>query len=350
MPDPQPSSQLQPALARPPARWVNPWRWVVRARWAVQLAYVAFLVAVAFRFAAFVAAALGDGPIAVARPPAVEAFLPIAALVATKRLLLTGAWDEIHPAGLTIFLAAIATALLARKAFCSWVCPVGTLSRGLEWVGTRTLWRRGYPAVPRRLDVALASVKYLLLAFFLGTVLTMPLDGILEFMRGPYNLAADAKMLGFFRDLSITGGAVLGALALLSLGVKHLWCRYLCPYGALLGVVSFLSPLFVRRDPETCNDCRACTRACPVEIPVHARLRVLTPECTGCMSCVAACTVPDCLGVTRVGALAWPAWLVPAVALATMLGAWIVARATGSWETTVAPALFRWAYRIMGAG
>jgi polyferredoxin len=308
---------------------------------------VTFLVAVAFRFAAFVAAATGDGPISVARPPAVEAFLPIAALMAAKRFFLTGFWDEVHPAGLTILLAAVATALLARKAFCSWICPVGTLSRGLEWLGRRTLWRRGFPAVPRGLDLALASVKYLLLAFFLKTVLTLPVEGIVEFMRGPYNLAVDAKMLRFFGDLSITGAVVLGALALLSLGVKHFWCRYLCPYGALLGLASFLSPLSIRRDPETCNDCRACTRACPVEIPVHARLRVLTPECTGCMSCVAACTVPDCLGVTRKGARAWPAWLVPAVALATMLGFWAVARATGFWETTVTPELFRWAYRLM---
>jgi polyferredoxin len=227
---------------------------------------------------------------------------------------------------------------------------VGTLSRGLEWLGRRTLWRRGFPAVPRWLDLALASVKYLLLAFFVKTILTMPLPAIVEFARGPYNVAADAKMLLFFRDLSLTGGVVLGALALLSLGVKHFWCRYLCPYGALLGIASFLSPLWVRRDPERCNDCRACTRACPVEIPVHARLSVLTPECTGCMSCVAACTVPDCLGVTRKGILAWPAWIVPAVALATMLGFWGVARATGFWETTVTPEAFRWAYRAMGIG
>lgn len=330
------------------SRWSNPWRWLPRARWAVQLTYVLFLIAVALRFAAFVAQATGDGPITAPRPAAVEAFLPIAALMAAKRFFLTGFWDEIHPAGLTIFLGALATAFLARKAFCSWICPVGTLSRGLEWLGRKTLWRRGFPAVPRWLDLALASVKYLLLAFFLRTVLTMPLAGIEEFMRAPYNLAVDARMLRFFGDLSTTGAVVLGSLVVLSLGVKHFWCRYLCPYGALLGLASFVSPLSVRRDPETCNDCRACTRACPVEIPVHARLRVLTPECTGCMSCVAACTVKDCLGVTRKGARAWPAWIVPAVALATMLGFWAIARATGFWETTVTPELFRWAYRVMG--
>ncbi|HSM91807.1 MAG TPA: 4Fe-4S binding protein [Anaeromyxobacteraceae bacterium] len=340
-----------PDAAPPPlaaARWRNPWRSLPKARWAVQGAYVLFLVWVGLRFAAFVDAALADGPIAAHRPPAVEAFLPIAALLAAKRFLLTGYWDPIHPAGLTILLGAVATALLARKAFCSWICPVGTLSRGLEWLGRRTLWRRGWPAVPRWLDLPLASIKYLLLAFFVRTVAAMPLDAVEEFLRAPYNVAADAKMLQLFRGLSLTAGIVLGALALLSLLVKHLWCRYLCPYGALLGLASLLSPLRVRRDPATCNDCRACTRACPVEIPVHARLRVLSPECTGCMSCVAACTVPDCLGVTREGRRAWSPWLVPAVALAVMLGAWAVARATGFWETETSPEVFRWAYRLVG--
>lgn len=331
-------------------RWKNPWRRLPGVRWAVQGAYVAFLVAVAVQFARFVEAALAAGPIGAARPAAVEAFLPIAALMAAKRFFLTGFWDEIHPAGLTILLGAIATAFLARKAFCSWVCPVGTLSRALEWLGRKTIWRRGWPAVPRWLDLALASIKYLLLALFLRTVLTMPLEGIEQFMRAPYSLAADAKMLLLFRDLSITGGIVLGALALLSVVVKHFWCRYLCPYGALLGMASFLSPLSIRRDPAACNDCRACTRACPVEIPVHARLRVLSPECTGCMSCVAACTSRDSLGVTRAGVRAWAPWVVPAAALGVMLGFWAVARLTGFWETSVSPESFRWAYRAMGIG
>lgn len=335
----------------PPARWKNPWRWLPRARWAVQAAYLAFLVLTGWQFARFAAAAgaPGDGPIGAARPPAVEAFLPIAALLGLKRWLLTGRWDEIHPAGLTILVAALLTALLARKAFCSWVCPVGTLSRALEWVGRKTLWRRRWPAVPRWLDLPLSGVKYLLLAFFLFTVVVrMPLSAVEGFMNAPYNLVADAKLLALFTSPTGTFLAVVGGLAALSLVVKHAWCRWLCPYGALLGLVSWASPLSVRRTPEACHDCQACTRACPVEIPVHTRLRVLSPDCTGCLSCVAACASPDCLGVTRKGVKAWPAWVLPAAALSVMLGAWALARLAGTWETGVPAEAFRWAYRAMG--
>jgi polyferredoxin len=333
------------------ARWENPYGAVPKVRWGVQLAYVAFLVVVAWQFVRFHDAVAGDGPIAAARPPAVEAFLPIAALVAAKRFFLTGYWDMVHPAGLTIFLAALATAFLARKSFCAWVCPVGTLSRAVEWVGRKTLWRRRWPAVPRWADLPLSAVKYVLLAFFLWTVVVMmPLGAIEAFLGAPYNLAADAKMLALFRHPSSTLLAVLGGLAALSLVVKHAWCRWLCPYGALLGLASVLSPLSIRRDPDACNDCQACTRACPSEIPVHRRLRVLSTECTGCLSCVAACTTKDCLGVTRKGARAWSPWLVPAGALSVMLGFWVVARATGFWIPEVAPEMYRLAYRIFGIG
>lgn len=348
LPTPIPSP---PATSIPeaPRRWTNPWRSLPRIRWAVQAAYLLFLALVGVEFARFVAQVQGDGPITAARPSAVEAFLPISALLGLRRWLATGFWDDVHPAGLTLLLAALATSLVARKAFCSWVCPVGTISRALEWVGARTLWRRGFPRVPRWLDLPLSGAKLLLLAFFVWTVFfAMPMDAVEAFLRGPYNVSADAKMLAFFGSLGGTAAAVLGGLVALSLVVKHAWCRWLCPYGALLGLASFASPLLVRRDPSTCNDCRACTRACPVEIPVHARLRVLSTECTGCMSCVSACTVPDCLGVTRLGARALPAWLVPAAALATMLAFWAIARATGSWETSLGGEALRWAYRAAG--
>jgi polyferredoxin len=331
------------------SRWQNPWRRLPAVRAAVQAGYLLFLAAAGWQFARFFSSARGDGPIAVPRPPAVEGFLPIAALVGLRRWLATGFWDEVHPAGLTILVAAIVASLVAKKGFCSWVCPVGAISRALEWIGHRTLWRRGFPRVPRPLDLALSSLKYLLLAFFAWQVLVaMPVEALDAFVGSPYNLVVDAKMLLFFAHPTATVLAVLGGLVALSLVVKHAWCRWLCPYGALLGVASLASPQHVRRDPETCNDCRACTRACPVEIPVHARLRVLSSECTGCLSCVSACTVPDCLGVTRKGARSLSPWLVPAGVLGVMLGAWAIARLAGLWETSIPAEAFRIAYRALG--
>jgi polyferredoxin len=199
--------------------------------------------------------------------------------------------------------------------------------------------------VPRWLDLALTSVKYLLLAFFAGAILwQMPLAALDGFIRSPYNVAADAKMLLFFLDLSTTSAVVLASLAVLSLVVKNAWCRWGCPYGALLGLASYLSPPRIVRDATACNDCGACTRACPVEIPVHARLQVRSPECTGCLSCVAAGTVPSCLTVTR--SPRFSPWLVPALGVGTLVAFWLVALPTGHWETQVPLEVFRRAYRM----
>jgi len=321
---------------------------VPSARWVVQGLYAAFLLVAGLEFARFVSQAISEGPITAQRPPVVEAFLPISALLALKRFLLTRYWDEIHPAGLTVLVAAILSALLARKAFCAWVCPVGAISRGLEWLATRTLWRRRWPTVPGWIDLPLTATKYLLLGFFAWTVAAMPLEGIEAFLHAPYNAAADAKMLAFFVAPSATTLAVLAALAGLSLVVKGAWCRWLCPYGALLGLASWGSPLAVRRFPEACNDCRACTRACPAGIPVHERGRVSSPECTGCLECVAACTTRGAIGLTLPGKHALSPWALPAVALATLLGTWAIARLAGFWESALPAEAFRMAYALVG--
>jgi polyferredoxin len=163
----------------------------------------------------------------------------------------------------------------------------------------------------------------------------MDVPAIEAFMFGTYNVAVDAKMLLFFTDMSRTVALTLVALAALSLVVKHFWCRYLCPYGAMLGLFSWLSPQKVVRDAPTCIDCRACTRACPVEIRVHEKEAVTTPECTGCLSCVASCPVEDCLSVGRKGRSGWSPWLLPAVGIGTILLLWGVARMTGHWDASI---------------
>jgi len=65
-------------------------------------------------------------------------------------------------------------------------------------------------------------------------------------MSTPYGLVADVKMLNFLRDIGQTAAIVIGLLVLLSMLIQNFWCRYLCPYGALLGITSLLSPVKIR--------------------------------------------------------------------------------------------------------
>jgi ferredoxin len=335
------------ATAKAP-RWRNPYRRLPRLRWAVQGAFLLFLVLVGIEFSLFFGQAVSGGAVTAGRPPAVEGFLPISALVGLVRFLATGRYDEVHPAGLTILIGAIVSSVAARKVFCSWVCPVGTLSRALEWAGKRLLFRRRRKEtlVPRPLDIGLSSLKYLLLVFFLWVIgVQMDAAALEGFMHTAYNYAADAKMLLFFAELSVTAAVTLAVLALLSVLVKNFWCRYLCPYGALLGLAGLLSPQRVVRDAAVCTDCKACTRACPVEIAVHRKDKVWTPECTACLSCVAACPVEDCLTLGRRGRKGWSPYVVPVAGLGVIFLVWGVARLTGHWHTELSVPALAEAYR-----
>ena len=329
--------------------WRNPYGNLPRLRWLVQGLYLLFFVFIGIEFASFYRQIVAGGPVNAHRPPAVEGFLPISALVSLKRFLFTGSYDAVHPAGLTILIAAILSSFFARKVFCSWVCPVGGISRALEWVGKRTLWKKQKRPVlvNRGVDLCLSSLKYLLLAFFAWAILwKMDVAAIEQFLHTNYNFAADAKMLLFFTDISRTAGATLAVLVLLSVVVKHFWCRYLCPYGALLGLVSWMSPQRVIRDGTTCIDCKACTRACPVEITVHRKTSVWTPECTGCMTCVTSCPVENCLTVTRKGERSLSPYLIPLLGLGTIYLLWGIARLTGHWHTSLSQSTLAEVYRI----
>jgi len=290
----------------------------------------------------------------VPRPAGAEGWLPIAGLMNFKFLATTGRVPAIHPAAMFLFVAFVGMSLFAKKSFCSWLCPVGTFSESLAWIGKK-LFRRNLH-LPRWLDLPLRGLKYLLFGFFVFIIGTMSAAAIEEFMHTPYGLIADVKMLNFFRDMSQTAAIVLAALAVLSILVENFWCRYLCPYGALMGLVSLLSPLKIRRNPQACIDCAKCAHACPASLAVDKLLQIRSVECTACMACIASCPAEGALQFSlpqgRVPATAGEPALAPATALPRFrravtplamvgilavffFGMILIARATNRWQTHV---------------
>jgi polyferredoxin len=231
-----------------------------------------------------------------ARPAGVEGWLPIAGLMNTKYWFSTGHVPAIHPAAMFLFITFVAIAFLFRKAFCSWLCPVGTLSEYL-WRAGRQIFRRNFH-LPRWIDIPLRGLKYLLLGFFVWAVAGMSAEAVDQFMRTPYGLIADVRMLNFFRYLGETAAIVLGLLIIASILIQNFWCRYLCPYGALLGITSLFSPLRIRRTESACIDCAKCAKACPSNLPVDKLISIKSAECTGCLECVAVCPAERALDIS----------------------------------------------------
>lgn len=301
----------------------------------VQWSTASLCIWIGIEFYYFVAWGLSNGASTyVSRPPGVEGFLPISALISLKYWLQTGIVNEIHPSGLFIFLAIVLIGLFLKKAFCSWLCPIGTISESL-WNFGQKIFRRNL-ALPRWLDYPLRSLKYLLLVFFLWAIAQMDVDALRTFIYSPYNKVADIKMYLFFAEISSFALWTIITLVFLSVLIKNFWCRYLCPYGGLLGIVSWLSPIKVTRTAETCIDCTLCTRACPANITVHANEKVWSDECTSCLECVAVCPVKNTLDLRLPSKKkVIPNWLFGVLVVSLFTGVTLFAMLRGEWQNRI---------------
>lgn len=321
---------------------------VYRARLLVQLLFAALSLWAGFELAHFVDAAENAGASLVhaahierdsgtdlglpSRPAAVEAYLPISGLMGLVDWLHQGTLNRVHPAATIFVLIALLTALLLRRGFCGWICPIGLLSE-LAALPTRWLRKRDI-RLPRWLDIPLRAPKYLLLAFFLWAILSMPAAGLRAFIESPYNRVADVKMLEFFASPSRTTLITLAILLVASMLVRGAWCRYLCPYGALLGLVAWLSPTKVHRDERRCVGCGRCDRACWARLPVSTSHSIDSPECSGCLDCLASCPHRGALGIAApIGHVRPP--IFAACLIVLTFGIIAGAKFAGLWETEI---------------
>jgi polyferredoxin len=300
-------------------------------RW-FQLAFFALNAWIGVQFYLFVRYyETGGGFGVTTRPPGVEGWLPIASLMNLKVWFYTGELPGVHPAGVVLLVAFLLISWLVRKSFCSWLCPVGTVSQYLAKAGHKLFRKR--ITLPRWADVALRSLKYILMALFLYAVAMMTVEEIGVFLGGPHGIVADVKMLNFFRELTMVGAIVMAALVVLSMFIVNFWCRYLCPYGALMGLLGKLSPMRIQRVPSLCIDCGKCARACPSSLAVDKLITIGSAECTSCMSCVASCPVENALYMSVAARRRLPVWAMAGAIALIFFGFVGYAKITGHWET-----------------
>jgi polyferredoxin len=223
-------------------------------------------------------------------------------------------------------------ALLLRKSFCSWICPVGMISEYLAKVGRKIFGRNFRPW--KWLDWTLQSLKYLVLGFFLWGILQMSGAALQAFIESPYNKVADVKMGLFFLNLGQVGILVVVMLIVASIFIQGAWCRYLCPYGALLGLFSWISPVRVERNEDKCIDCSLCDKVCMARLPISKSTVVRSVECTGCVDCIAVCPVEDALALKVAGRrMSIPAYAA-AILMLFVIG-YSAARLTGQWANDI---------------
>ncbi len=305
-------------------------------RYCVQAAFLLLTLYLGYQFYGFVSHFETPGNPFVERPPSVDAFLPIGGLMAFKYFLLTGIVDPVHPAGFVMFVAVLGVSLALKKGFCGWVCPIGTVSQYL-WMAGEKIFGRNF-RITGFTDTALRSLKYVLMGFFLFVIGVMPVWSMAMFFIGDYYKTVDVRMMKFFTEMSTLTLWVLIALGILSFLYKNFWCRYLCPYGALAGLISRLSPVKIRRNDEKCAHCHACSTHCPAQIDVEAQTTVKSEECMGCLTCVSRCPAPGALDVrakARTKEAVMKPWMFPVALIVLFYLVIGIGMLTGNWHSKI---------------
>ena len=210
-----------------------------------------------------------------------------------------------------MFWAAIGTlavTLLVGRAFCGWVCPLGTCID----IADTVLWRRRKRG---RTQANRPQVKFYLLAAVIGSALfgiqvgwfldPIPLitrafalvlypvvtvgQNLIAIHGRQQLLAVDLYWEPWparHFQLSIVAGAVFVGILLLGALSRRYWCRTLCPLGALLGLIGRFG-LLKRRVAESCIGCKLCVRDCKMgAIPDEAPTTTKLPECILCFDCL----------------------------------------------------------------
>lgn len=324
---------------------------IQKFRFIIQVLFAVLCIWIGVEFYLFVKYLESGGAAAFYnRPPGVEGFLPISSLMSFYYFLSTGTIHSAHPAGMFVFLGIVLMSLVIGKSFCSWMCPIGFISELIGDFGEKIFKKK--IKLPKFLDFPLRSLKYLLLGFFTYSIFFLMTKASLRaFLDSPYNLVADVKMYYFFADISQFAFTIIAALFVLSILIKNFWCRYLCPYGALLGIASLLSPVKIKRNITTCIDCNLCAKACPSNIRVDKVKTVFSDECTSCLNCIDACPVADTLNLhlfipqkKKVSKKLAAAVIVLIFVIVTGMG-----MVTGNWQNSISKDEYLQHYKNMGS-
>lgn len=171
---------------------------------------------------------------------------------------------------LMIVIFTLVTTLIWGRVFCSSLCPFGALQDMIS----RIVPKRWQKTVPALIHDRAIYLKYLFLAVILVMAVGVSSVSIFQYFE-PFGTL-------FFYSSSVVLWAILILILLASAVVKRFYCRYVCPLGAALGVLSLLSLRRIKRVPQ-CTVCKVCEHACPTgAIRGH---KIDFKECVRCDIC-----------------------------------------------------------------
>lgn len=186
-----------------------------------------------------------------------------------------------------IFGTLILFGLMLGRVVCGFLCPIGLMQDLLYKIKTPKLKKSKATRV-------LSYLKYVLLVVLVVLIpLLFAIPGFCEYIcpagtfEGGVGLLSNSQNEGLLAILGPLFSWKFTLLILITVGsifIFRLFCRFLCPLGAIYGLFCRIAMLGVKLDKNKCTDCGLCISACKMDIK-----RVGDHECIHCGECIAVC-------------------------------------------------------------
>ena len=248
-------------------------------RYAVLTVFLIIVTVAAYRHQV-----LGGGPGGVA---SIHTICPFGGLEALYKYIAGGEFlKRTNMSNFILLGGTMILALLLGRIFCGWICMFGWIQELPARLG-QWIFKKRF-TVPSAIDKPLRYLKYVVL--FAALYFTWKMA---DLVISPYDpFAAYAHLPAGFTSLFdeyLIGAIILFGTIILSFFYDRVFCKYLCPMGAFLGIIYKVTNYKIKRDEETCIHCNKCTKACPVNIDVAKLESVTDAECINCLECVTVC-------------------------------------------------------------
>lgn len=225
-----------------------------------------------------------------------HAICPFGGVVTFYEFITTGKLvQKIHESSLVIMGISAFLAILFGPVICGWVCPLGSIQDLFNSFGKKIYKKKFNNFVPEALDKKLRYLRYVVL---IAVVVATAVSAKLLFS----NIDPYYALFNFWSgEVAISSIAILLLTLGASLFVARPWCKYLCPFGALIGLSNKIKIFKIKRNNSTCISCGACDRVCPMNIKVSEKDTVRDTQCISCLECTSenSCPVKNTVSLTN---------------------------------------------------
>lgn len=219
--------------------------------------------------------------------PSIHALCPFGGLESLLSVFTSGTFiSKIYAGTLILFVITLVIAIAFRRSFCGLLCPFGAIQEFFGKLGQK-LFKRKF-IMPSAIDRPLRYLKYIIL--LVTVIFAWKTSGLWMTPYDPWSTYGHiSEGITAMWEASAIGFIILIITVVGSLIYDRFFCKYLCPMGALYGIIGKLSPHKVKRNENLCIDCGKCNKVCPVNIDVQHAKEVNSAECINCQICVLSC-------------------------------------------------------------